>query len=160
MSDEERKVPRRAVCSGTTHVWLAEDSVDGRCECGEFTRADWNNPDVGRVTFGDADEDAPTVPCIVTDDSSPGIKPFCSCPATSEYDPPCAVHGVLGIGVRGETGQELAAKQRADDLALADELQQVLDTANNPNPSFQLRSLQLVPWQQRVITRAIKRLRR
>lgn len=25
----------------------------------------------------------------------------CSCPATSEYDPPCDRHGVLGIGVVG-----------------------------------------------------------
>jgi hypothetical protein len=26
---------------------------------------------------------------------------LCSCPATSEYDPPCPTHGVLGIGVTG-----------------------------------------------------------
>jgi hypothetical protein len=25
----------------------------------------------------------------------------CYCPATSEYDPPCPRHGVLGIGVTG-----------------------------------------------------------
>ncbi len=26
----------------------------------------------------------------------------CLCPATSEYDPPCPTHGVLGIGVTGQ----------------------------------------------------------
>ena len=25
----------------------------------------------------------------------------CICPASSEYDPPCPVHGILGIGVTG-----------------------------------------------------------
>lgn len=33
------------------------------------------------------------------DDSRSG--PLCLCPATSEYDPPCPAHGVLGIGVTG-----------------------------------------------------------
>lgn len=28
---------------------------------------------------------------------------LCLCPATSEYDPPCPAHGVLGIGVTGST---------------------------------------------------------
>lgn len=27
--------------------------------------------------------------------------PLCLCPATSEYDPPCPKHGVVGIGVVG-----------------------------------------------------------
>jgi len=27
--------------------------------------------------------------------------PLCLCPATSEYDPPCPRHGILGIGVTG-----------------------------------------------------------
>lgn len=29
------------------------------------------------------------------------VEPLCLCPATSEYDPPCPRHGVLGIGVTG-----------------------------------------------------------
>lgn len=29
------------------------------------------------------------------------VGDYCLCPATSEYDPPCPRHGVLGIGVRG-----------------------------------------------------------
>lgn len=35
----------------------------------------------------------------IADDEARG--PYCLCPATSEYDPPCPRHGVLGIGVRG-----------------------------------------------------------
>jgi hypothetical protein len=31
----------------------------------------------------------------------PAVEPLCLCPATSEYDPPCPRHGVLGIGVTG-----------------------------------------------------------
>lgn len=28
-------------------------------------------------------------------------EPICLCPATSEYDPPCPQHGILGVGVTG-----------------------------------------------------------
>ncbi len=27
---------------------------------------------------------------------------LCTCPAVNEYDPPCPLHGVLGIGVTGQ----------------------------------------------------------
>jgi hypothetical protein len=30
-----------------------------------------------------------------------GAGAICPCPASSEYDPPCPVHGILGIGVTG-----------------------------------------------------------
>ena len=145
MSDE-RKVPRRG-CTESHHVWLEED-VDARCECGKFSHSDWNNPDISRVTF-EVEEDAPTVPCIVTDEESPPKGgTVCTCMADEEYcynahtRERCPVHGLDAVF---RAAQLLEADKR-----LATELQQLLD----------LHPTTLPPWGARLIKQAIERLKR
>ena len=58
-----------------------------------------------RVTF-EADEPAAVGASHGASAPASASKPvqderLCLCPATSEYDPPCPAHGVLGIGVTG-----------------------------------------------------------
>jgi hypothetical protein len=46
--------------------------------------------------------DAAIAECRVMVDAGhvpPPYVPPCTCPATSEYDPPCPRHGIVGIGV-------------------------------------------------------------
>jgi hypothetical protein len=72
---------REDIIAGAAQVRLATDSAEAQRALGELE---------GLLPFG--------VTVVV---EPPEEQATCHCPATSEYDPPCPRHGVLGIGVTG-----------------------------------------------------------